>query len=75
MDCFNHSCPFRVNQTSNAHRCECVACPNVCKDSFFLITSNRSLTEFDSFVSAMRDLADDSEAEGEETFEVEVVRD
>ena len=20
MDCFNHSCPFRVNETSNANR-------------------------------------------------------
>ena len=28
MDCFNHSCPFRVNETSNANRCERVACQN-----------------------------------------------
>ena len=24
MDCFNHLCPFLVNETSNANRCECV---------------------------------------------------
>lgn len=28
MDCYNHSCQFRVNETSNANRCECVACQN-----------------------------------------------
>ena len=28
MDCFNHSCPFRVNETSNANRCERVTCQN-----------------------------------------------
>ena len=26
-DCYNHSCPFRVNDTSSASRCECTACP------------------------------------------------
>ena len=41
--CFNHSCPFRVNETSNANRCECVACPNR-SNSDFIITSNRTLT-------------------------------
>lgn len=41
MDCFNHSCPFRVNETSNANRCECVACPNR-SDSDFI---NRILTD------------------------------
>ena len=24
MECFNHSCQCRVNETSNANRCECV---------------------------------------------------
>ena len=38
-------------------------------------SAGRYFDDFDSFVSAMRDLADDSKAEGEETFEVEVVRD
>ena len=28
MDCLSHSCPFRVNETSNANRCERVACQN-----------------------------------------------
>ena len=43
MDCFNHSCPFRVNETSNANRCECIACPNR-SSSDFIVTSNRTLT-------------------------------
>ena len=43
MDCFNHSCPFRVNETSNANHCECVACQNR-SNSDFIITSNRTLT-------------------------------
>ena len=43
MDCFNHSCPFRVNETSNANRCECVACQNRSNNDF-IITSNRTLT-------------------------------
>ena len=44
MDCFNHSCPFRVNETSNANRCECVACQNR-SNSDFIITINRTLTD------------------------------
>ena len=44
MDCFNHSCPFRVNETSNANRCDCVACQNR-SNSDFTITSNRTLTD------------------------------
>ena len=44
MDCVNHSCTFRVNETSNANRCECVACQNR-SNSDFIITSNRALTD------------------------------
>ena len=43
MDCLNHSCLFRVNETSNANRCECVACQNR-SNGDFIITSNRTLT-------------------------------
>lgn len=43
-DCFNHSCPFRVNRTSNANRCECVACPNRYNNDF-IIMSNCTLTD------------------------------
>lgn len=43
MDCFNHSCPFRVNETSNVNRCECVACQNR-NNNNFIIASNRTLT-------------------------------
>ena len=44
MDCFNHSCPFRVNETSNTNRCECVACQNRSSNDF-IITSNRILSD------------------------------
>ena len=44
MDCFNHGCPFRVNETSNANRCECVGCQNK-TTSDVMIQSNRTLTE------------------------------
>ena len=44
MDCFNYSCPFRVNETSNTNRCECVACQNRSSNDF-IITSNRILTD------------------------------
>lgn len=43
MDCFNHFCPFRANETSNANRCECLACQHRV-NSDFIITSNRTLT-------------------------------
>ena len=46
MDCFNHLCPFRVNETSNANRCECVACQNR-NNSGFIIASNRTLTNYE----------------------------
>ncbi len=43
-DCFNQGCPFRTNETTNANRCECVACPN--RDSHeYVILSNRTLTD------------------------------
>ena len=44
MDCFNHSCPFRVNETSNANRCECVACQNRWEEPVTYIISNHTLT-------------------------------
>lgn len=44
MDCFNHSCPFRTNDSSSLHRCECIACPN--RDSGeYAITWNKTLTK------------------------------
>lgn len=53
MDCFNHSCPFRVNETSNANRCECVACQNRNNSDF--IASNRTLTNDElEMLSALR---------------------
>lgn len=43
-DCYNYSCPFRVNDTSSSNRCECTACPNRCTvDGFF--SFNRTLTD------------------------------
>lgn len=43
-DCYNQSCPFRVNDTSSANRCECTACPNRCTGDFS-IAWNRTLTD------------------------------
>lgn len=43
MDCFNHNCPFRVNETSLYNKCDSIACPNRYNYDFF-ITSNRTLT-------------------------------
>ena len=44
MDCFNQSCPFRNNTTSNVYRCECLACQNRCKTPVTYAVSNRTLT-------------------------------
>lgn len=43
MDCFNHDCPFRVNEASSCNRCDCVACPNRSTIPYS-ICSNRTLT-------------------------------
>lgn len=46
MDCFNHSCPFRIriNETLNVNQCERLACQNRSTGDF-TITSNRTLTD------------------------------
>ena len=38
-------------------------------------STGRYFDDFDDFVSALRDLADTYETAGDETFEVEVIRD
>lgn len=38
-------------------------------------STGRYFDDFDNFVSALRDLADTYKIEGDETFEVEVIRD
>ncbi len=43
-DCFNHNCPFRVNETSNVNSCDSISCPNRC-NNIFIISSNRTLTD------------------------------
>lgn len=40
MDCFNNGCPFRVNDTSNANRCECTACPNKCTNDVIIVSDH-----------------------------------
>lgn len=45
MDCFNHSCPFRVNESSSLNRCECIACPNRYIGKYYSITWNKTLTK------------------------------
>ena len=37
MDCLNHGCPFRENQTSNANRCEHIACQNRYTDDALIV--------------------------------------
>lgn len=43
MDCYASNCPFRVNESSNSHLCECVACPSR-TTAVILRTTNRTLT-------------------------------
>lgn len=40
MDCFRFTCPFRVNESSNMNRCECVACPNRATDHAVFVTNS-----------------------------------
>lgn len=40
-DCYNYDCPFRQNESSNANRCECVACPNR-NDKITFFATNRT---------------------------------
>ena len=42
MDCFNYNCPF-YNKTSS--RCECITCPNRCKEVSTIYSSNYTLTD------------------------------
>ena len=44
MDCLKSGCPFRVNESKNQHRCECIACPNRCNTDR-LIASDRTLSD------------------------------
>lgn len=43
MACFNYSCPFRQNTTTNLNRCECTACQHRCEAVTYVV-SNRTLT-------------------------------
>lgn len=41
MDCFNTLCPFRVNGSSSAYICECIACPNRhTEQAIYTVTNN-----------------------------------
>ena len=42
-DCYNHYCPFCVNETSNYNRCDRAACPNR-DDGIIALTSDHTLT-------------------------------
>lgn len=58
-DCFNHSCPFRVNETCSVpNGCECTACPNRCTGDFS-IAWNRTLT--DEELEIIQRIVDDHE--------------
>ena len=56
MDCFNCSCPFRENTSSNCNRCKCVTCQNR-SEAVTYIVSNHTLTEAD--IRAMEAMKDD----------------
>lgn len=58
-DCYNHSCPFRVNDTSNANRCECSGCPNQGVRAISSIAWNRTLT--DEELEIIQRIVDDHE--------------
>ena len=57
-DCYNYSCPFRVNNPSRSNRCEYIACPNRCTGDFS-IPWNRTLT--DEEMGIIKRIADDHE--------------
>ena len=38
MDCFNHNCLWKENNTSNYNRCECIACPNRWNNDVYVIS-------------------------------------
>lgn len=43
MDCFNHNCPFRTNETSNVNRCDCYSC-KVRDSKSLYVNSNKIIT-------------------------------
>lgn len=43
MDCFNHNCPFRTNETSNMNRCDCYSCKVRDSESVY-VNSNKIIT-------------------------------
>ena len=49
-ECYNHSCPVRVNDTSNPNRCECTACPRRCTDLTFSF-SDTTTTDRDTLTN------------------------
>lgn len=49
MDCFNHNCPFRTNETSNVNRCDCYSCKVRDSESVY-VNSNKIITNDTVFV-------------------------
>ena len=59
LDCFKYACPFRVNETSNANRCECTACPNRCAyDLIFVSDHTMSDEKIQKQISESRRMSD-----------------
>ena len=56
FECYNYRCLFRVNDLPVDFHCECIACPNRCKNNLPTITSNRMMTneELESYVEFVR---------------------
>lgn len=45
MDCFNYSCPLRVNESSNVNRCECIYCTNRNNHDEKIYVSNKTVLD------------------------------
>lgn len=41
-NCYNTSCPFRENDTSNPTYCACYACPNRERQDYIVITTDHT---------------------------------
>lgn len=41
-NCYNTSCPFRANDTSNPTYCACYACPNRESQDYIVITTDHT---------------------------------
>lgn len=48
MDCFNHICQFRQNETINYDNCECLMCRNRCDGTFAFSADGHTLSAYEN---------------------------